>query len=68
MNLQFETQDYDFLFKVGKSFVTKMLYNDKALELEWMSAKPVGNICLLCRFENGYLVPIYDAVKRIANH
>lgn len=67
MNLQFETQDYDMLFKVGKSFVTKMFYNDKALELEWVSAKPVGNICVLCRFENGYLVPIYDAVKRVAN-
>ena len=68
MNLQFKTQDYDMLFKVGKSFVTKMQYNDRVLELEWVSAKPVGNICVLCRFENGYLVPIYDAVKRIANY
>ncbi len=66
-NLQFEMQDFDLLFKVGKSFVTKILYNNSVLELEWASAKPIGNICLLCRFENNYLVPIYDAVKKIAN-
>jgi len=27
----------------------------------------VGNICVLCRFENGYLVPVYDAVNKIAS-
>jgi hypothetical protein len=66
-NLFFETQDYDLLFKVGKSFLTKVVYKGKELPLEWISGKPVGNICLLCRFENGYLVPVYDAVKKIAN-
>jgi len=33
--------------------------------LEWVSAHPVGDICLLCRFDNGYLVPFYDAVKKL---
>lgn len=66
-NLFFETQDYDLLFKVGKSFLSKMIYGGKELPLEWISGKPVGNICVLCRFENGYLVPVYDAVKKIAN-
>lgn len=66
-NLFFETQDYDLLFKVGKSFLSKVMYDGKELPLEWVSGKPVGNICVLCRFENGYLVPVYDAVKKIAN-
>lgn len=66
-NLFFETQDYDLLFKVGKSFLSKVIYDGKELPLEWVSGKPVGNICVLCRFENGYLVPVYDAVKKIAN-
>ncbi len=66
MKLMFETQDYDLLFKVGNSFLSKMTYEDKELNLEWVSAKPVGNICVLCRFENGYLVPVYDAVRKIA--
>lgn len=65
MKLQFETQDYDFLFKTGKSFLFKMLYDEKELELEWMSGKALGNICLLCRYENGYLIPIYDAIKKL---
>lgn len=63
-NLVFETQDYDSLFKVGNSFVTKLKYEGKELSLEWISGKPIGNICLLCRFDNGYLVPVYDAVKK----
>ena len=63
--LVFETQDYDLLFKVGKSFLAKVLYDSVPLEIVWISGKPVGNICLLCRFENGYLVPVYDAVKKI---
>ena len=63
-NLVFETQDYDSLFKVGNSFVTKLKYEGKELSLEWISGKPIGNISLLCRFENGYLVPVYDAVKK----
>lgn len=65
MKLMFETQDYDLLFKVGNSFLSKMTYEGKELILEWVSAKPVGNICLLCRFENGYLVPVYDAIKKL---
>jgi hypothetical protein len=64
--LFFETQDYDMLFKMGSSYLTKVLYEDKELPLEWVSGKPVGNICLLCRFENGFLVPVYDAVKKLA--
>lgn len=66
-SLSFETQDYDLLFKVGSSFLSRITYNGKELAPEWVSGKPVGNICLLCRFENGYLVPVYDAVNKIAN-
>lgn len=62
--LRFETQDYDALFKVGQSFLSKMKYDDNVLNLEWKSAKPIGNICVLCRFENGYFVPVYDAVNK----
>jgi hypothetical protein len=68
MKLHFETQDYDLLFKVGKSFLSKVTYEGKELPLEWVSGQPVGNICVLCRFENGYLVPVYDAVQKIANN
>ena len=67
MKLKFETQDYDLLFKVGNSFLAKMLYDDKVQNLEWKSAKPIGNICVLCRFENGFLVPIYDAVNKVSS-
>jgi hypothetical protein len=63
--LIFETQDYDLLFKVGKSFVSKVIYDDTEINLEWVSGKPVGNICLLCMFENGYLIPVYDAINKI---
>ncbi|MFT3752016.1 MAG: hypothetical protein QM800_03795 [Paludibacter sp.] len=63
--LSFETQDYDQLFKVGKSFLSKVQYGGRELGLEWISGKPVGNICVLCRFENGYLVPLYDAVNKL---
>ncbi len=65
MKLKFETQDYDLLFKVGKSYLSKVLYDNQELDLEWISGKPLGNICLLCRFENGFLVPLYDAVKKL---
>jgi len=51
---------------VGKSFLAKVTYDGKPLSLEWVSAKPVGNICVLCRFENGYLNPLYDAINKIA--
>ncbi|MDD4971641.1 MAG: hypothetical protein PHT07_19620 [Paludibacter sp.] len=64
--LFFRTQDYDLLFKVGKSFITGVIYDTLPFELEWVSAHPIGDICLLCRYENGYLVPIYDAVKKLA--
>lgn len=63
--LYFETQDYDLLFKVGKSFIATVLYDKQSFPLEWVSAHPIGDICVLCRFENGYLVPVYDAVKKI---
>jgi hypothetical protein len=64
--LFFGTQDYDLLFKVGKSFITNVIYDNQSFQLEWVSAHPIGDICLLCRFEKGYLVPVYDAVKKIA--
>lgn len=66
MKLEFFTQSYDLLFKVGQSFITKMIYDDTEIETEWVSGKPVGNICVLCRFENGYLLPIYDAVNKVS--
>jgi hypothetical protein len=62
--LLFETQDYDLLFKVGKSFISKIIYDQTPLSLVWVSAQPVGDICLLCRYVNGYLVPLYDAVHK----
>ena len=64
--LFFETQDHDLLFKIGNSFLSKIIYDGKELDLEWLSGKPVGNICILCRFENGYLVPVFDAIKKVA--
>jgi hypothetical protein len=64
--LCFETQDYDLLFKVGRLFITGMVYDELPLSLEWVSAHPIGNICLLCRYENGHLVPVYDAIKKLA--
>jgi len=63
--LFFETQDYDLLFKVGKSFITGLLYDQQPFQLEWVRAHPVGDLCLLCRCENGFLVPVYDAVKKL---
>lgn len=63
--LSVETQEYDLIFKVGKSFIQKLIYDGKTIELEWKSAKGIGNICLLCRFEDGFLVPIYDAVSKV---
>ena len=66
--LFFETQDYDLLFKVGKLFLSKVRYNEIKLEQEWVSGKPLGNICVLCRCENGYLIPIYDAVNKLTTN
>ncbi|MDD2996012.1 MAG: hypothetical protein PHP99_07350 [Paludibacter sp.] len=63
--LTFFTQDYDHLFKVATSFITEIRYENTKIELNWAKAEPVGNICLLCRFENGYLVPVYDAIRKI---
>lgn len=64
--LKFETQDYELLFKTGKSFLTSVLYDQIKIIPEWQSGKPIGNICLLCRYENGFLVPLYDAVKKVS--
>lgn len=58
-------QDYDALFKVSSHFIEALTYEGKQLELQWQSGKPIGNICLLCTYKNGYLVPIYDAIKKI---
>ena len=65
--LKFETQDYDHLFKVGTAFLSQITYDGNAVDLVWKSAEPVGNICLLCRFENGFLVPVYDAIRKLEN-
>ena len=54
----------DFLFKVGNAFLDKIFYNGLPLQAEWQSGKPAGNICLLCRCENGYLVPLFDAINK----
>ncbi|MDP4240029.1 MAG: hypothetical protein Q8904_11225 [Bacteroidota bacterium] len=64
--LFFDTQDYDLLFKVGKSFISNVRYDNQSFPLEWVSAQPIGNICLLCRCDAGYLVPVYDAIKKVA--
>lgn len=63
--LVFESQHYDLLFKVGTSFLAQVKYDGQPLTLEWVSGKPIGNICLLCKFENGFLVPLYDAVNKV---
>ncbi|MFZ4726094.1 MAG: hypothetical protein ACOYMD_11680 [Paludibacter sp.] len=65
LKLVFETQDYDLIFKVGKPFLSNVVYDGNPIHQEWLNGKPIGNICVLCRFENGYLVPIYDAVNKI---
>lgn len=64
MKLFFETQDYDMLFKVGSPFLASINYENSVYKLEWVSGKPLGNICLLCRCENGFLVPLYDAINK----
>ncbi len=64
MKLFFETQDYDLLFKVGSPFLASINYEGSVYKLEWVSGKPVGNICLLCCCENGFLVPLYDAINK----
>lgn len=67
--LTFSTQDYEHIFKTGKEFVSKVQYNNQLLEINWVSGEPVGNICLLCGFRNGFLVPMYDAItKKYAKH
>ena len=65
--LVFETQEFDQLFKTGKSFLVCLKYEEQYIELEWISADPIGNICLLCRSENGYLIPIYDAITKLTS-
>jgi hypothetical protein len=66
-NFRFESQDYNMLFKVGKSFLVELSYANQPLTLEWHSGKPIGNICLLCKYDSGYLVPVYDAVNKISS-
>jgi len=62
--LTFSTQDYELIFKTGKEFVTTVVYENKNLDLTWQSGEPVGNICLLCGYKNGFLVPMFDAVTK----
>lgn len=63
--LYFSTQDYDLLFRTGRSFIAHILYDGQEFTPEWQSATPIGNICLLCHADNGYLVPQYDAVNKV---
>lgn len=63
--LIFMTQDYDLIFKSATEFVSSIIYDNKTLELNWIKAEPLGNICLLCGYQNGFLLPIYDAVKKV---
>lgn len=58
-------QDYDAIFKVSSSFIETLTYDGKVLDLQWQTGKALGNICLLCSYQNGFLVPIYDAVKKL---
>lgn len=66
--LKFETQDYDLLFKVGEHFVAKLIYEDQELDLNWVSAQSVGSICVLCKYDQGFLVPMYDAIRKIESN
>lgn len=65
--IQFHTQDYDGLFRTGKSFLSFLSYENLKITPEWQSGIPIGNICLVCRFENGYLIPEYDAIKKVSS-
>jgi len=62
-----ETQDYDRIFKVGNSFITNLLYDNVPFPLEYISGKRIGEICVLCRYNTGYLVPVYDAIKKLGS-
>lgn len=62
--LSVRTQDYDAIFKSATDFVTELDYDGKLIAPEWLSAEPVGNICLLCGCSNGFLIPVYDAVSK----
>jgi|GEM_PF-682761 len=62
--LTFATQDYELIFRSAKEFVSKVLYDNMPLELTWVKGEPIGNICLLCGYRNGFLVPLYDAITK----
>lgn len=63
--LKIQIQDYDGLFKTGQSFITSFIYDDIKLIPRWSSADPIGNICIICRHENGFLIPEYDCIRKI---
>lgn len=63
--LTFMTQDFYGLFSTGKSFVVEVKYDNKRVKPEWQSATPIGNICVLCRYDNGFLIPEYDAINKL---
>ena len=63
----FETQDFDQLFKVGQDFLSVIRYENQIKKPEWVSGKPIGNLCLLCQFTGGYFIPKYDAIAKVAN-
>jgi hypothetical protein len=65
--LKFEIQDFGSIFKADKSFLSNISYQGVPQLTHWESAKPIGNICLLCRFNSGYMVPIYDAITKTLN-
>ena len=62
--LRFETQDYDGLFRTGNEFVVSVQYKDQNFVPEWISGQPLGNLCVLCAYDKGYLVPVYDAILK----
>ncbi len=62
--LRLEIQDYDGLFRTGNEFVVSVQYKDQNFVPEWISGQPVGNLCVLCSFDKGYLVPVYDAIQK----
>lgn len=62
--LKFHVQEYDGLFKTASAFLSSISYESKQLELVWSKAQPIGNLCVLCGFSDGYLFPVYDAVNK----
>jgi hypothetical protein len=63
-NLAIHVQDYDGIFRTGNSFITSLSYNGKKMVPEWQTGTSIGNICVVCKFDQGYLIPEYDAINK----